>query len=87
MGAVLVVGFTLGYWARPFLLRITKTYDPHEVSEFMERVVNIEGLDERRRQNARMLHDAKRRTLRTDGGPPAKVHKMRRVKRRTIRAE
>lgn len=87
MGAALIVGFILGVWARPFLLRLTKTHDPQEVSDFMNRVVNLEGAEERRRQNARMLHDAGRRTMRLDGGRPAKVHKMRRAKRRTIRAD
>ena len=84
--AGIILGFILGYWCRPFLSRFpnTKSVESQEFSAFMERIVNAEGAEERRNQMRKMLHDAGRRTMRLDGGPPATVHKMRRSKRRTI---
>ena len=78
-----MLGFILGLWLRPFLLPeyLTKHVEPHELSELMERIVNQEEAEARRNEIRRMLHDAGRRTMRLDGGQPAKVHKMRRVRR------
>lgn len=72
---VLLLGFTLGYVARPFLCK----NDIDAV--FMNRIVNQEAAEERRNQTRLMLHDAKRRTMRLDGGKPAQVHQMRRRRR------
>lgn len=76
IGAALLLGFTLGYVVRPFLSQMPLD------RMFMERIVNQEAAEERRNQVRRMLHDSNRRTMRLDGGKPAKVYKMRR-KRRT----
>lgn len=81
--AVSILSFTLGLWARPFLSKnfLVKSVAPEELSEFMDRIVNGEEAEARRNEVRRMLHDAGRRTMRTDGGRPAKVHRMRRVRR------
>jgi len=47
----------------------------------MDRIVNQEEAEARRNEIRRMLHDAGRRTMRLDNGAPARVHKMRRVRR------
>jgi hypothetical protein len=80
--AALVVGFILGALARPFLSNnpLTKRVAPQEISALMNRVVNAEELDEARRVRRAQMMRAGRRTIRADGGPPAKVHKMRRRK-------
>lgn len=79
IGAALVTGFALGALTRPFLW--PKSVDPLGFSAYMNRVVNLEEAETRRNENRRMLHDVKRRTMRVDGGVPAKVHKMRRRRR------
>lgn len=83
IGAALTVGFILGCWARPFLSQYSfmKSVEPQQLSAFFDRVVNQEEADARRNQIRRMLHDSGRRTMRLDGGPPAKVHRMRRKRR------
>jgi len=82
-GAALIVGFILGVWAWPFLSRhpITKTVEPEQLSRYMSKVINAEEAEARRNQIRKMLHDSRRRTMRLDGGSPAKVHKMRRKRR------
>jgi hypothetical protein len=81
--AALLVGFILGYGARPFLCRFLplKPVEPQQLSAYMDKIVNQEEAEVRRNEVRRMLHDAGRRTMRLDGGPPAKVHKMRRKRR------
>jgi len=81
--AAFLLGFLAGYGARLFLSRqtFTKTVAPEQLTPLMDRIVNQEGAEERRNQIRRMLHDSGRRTMRLDGGPPAKVHKMRRKRR------
>jgi len=83
IGAASMLSFALGLWARPFLyLKLfTKVVEPQELSALMDRIVNQEEAEERRNEIRRMLHDSGRRTMRLDGGAPAKVHRMRRVKR------
>lgn len=73
-----VGGFTAGWFLRPFLLRHK---DIDELQSYMDRVVNSEGHQEYRNAMRRQLHDAKRRTMRFDGGAPATVHRMRRTRR------
>lgn len=75
IGAASMLSFMLGLWARPFLLKLP------DQQQFLDRIVNQEEAEERRNQIRRMLHDANRRTMRLDGGLPAKVHKMRRKRR------
>lgn len=54
-----------------------------DVQRYMQRVVNVEEVEERHNLVRKELHDAGRRTMpRPDAGPPAKVHKMR-ARRRT----
>lgn len=81
--AAFLLGLLLGYGARLFLSKnpFTKPVAPEELSMFMDRVVNQEEAESRRNEIRRMLHDSGRRTMRLDGGKPAKVHKMRRRKR------
>lgn len=73
-------GFIAGWVSRPFLSKnqFTKPVAPQELSKFMARIVNEEESEARRNEIRRMLHDSGRRTMRLDGGKPAKVHKMRR---------
>lgn len=86
IGAALLVGFILGYGARPFLCRFLpmKPVEPQQLSAYLDRVVNQEEAEARRNQIRRQLHDSGRRTMRLDGGPPAKVHKMRRKRRMSV---
>lgn len=79
--AALMIGFTLGYGLRPFLSQFTKYVEPQEITTFMSRIVNAEGARERRTQMVKTIAVSKRRTMRIDGGPPARVHKMRKRKR------
>lgn len=76
-GVSILLSFGLGVWARPFLLR-----NRQDLAELMDRIVNAEGAEEQRNAIRRQLHDAGRRTMRTDGGAPAKVHRMRARTRR-----
>jgi hypothetical protein len=76
--AASMLSFVLGLWARPFL---SKFSDVNDFALFMDRIVNQEEADERRNLIRMRLHDAGRRTMRLDGGQPAKVHRMRRVRR------
>lgn len=71
-------GFTAGWFLRPFLLR-HRGID--ELQPYLDKVVNTEGHQEYRNAMRRQLHDAKRRTMRFDGGAPATVHRMRRKRR------
>lgn len=73
--AASMLSFVLGLWARPFLSKMP------DQQQFMDRIINQEEAEERRNQIRRMLHDSNRRTMRLDGGLPAKVHKMRRKRR------
>jgi hypothetical protein len=83
IGAASMLSFLLGLWARPFFgpKTLTKSVEPQQLSALMDRMVNQEEADVRRNQIRRMLHDSGRRTMRLDGGSPAKVHKMRRKRR------
>jgi len=83
LSAALLLGFILGYVVRHFLSSsvYTKTIEPHDLSSLMDRIVNQEEAEARRNEIRRMLHDAGRRTMRLDNGAPARVHKMRRVRR------
>jgi len=83
IGAAATFGFILGLWLRPFLSKFPflKSVEPQDISMLMDRIVNQEAAEQRRHELARMLHDSKRRTMRVDGGKPAHVHKMRRVRR------
>jgi hypothetical protein len=72
------VCFALGCACAP-----TKIVEPDQLAAYMARVVNAEGHDERRMQLRRVMHRSGRRTMRLDGGLPAKVHRMRTYKRAT----
>lgn len=78
--AASMLGFILGLWARPFLFRM-KDGAQQDFALFMDRIVNQEEADERHNIIRMRLHDAGRRTMRLDGGEPAKVHQMRRGRR------
>lgn len=80
--AASMLSFVLGLWARPFLLRM-KDGELQQFALFMDRLANQEEADERRNLIRKRMHDAGRRTMRLDGGEPARVHQMR--KRRTTR--
>jgi hypothetical protein len=86
MGAALLLGFILGYGVRLLLSKnpLTKPVAPQELSQFLDRIVNQEEAEARRNEIRRMMHDSGRRTMRLDGGKPAKVHKMRR-RRKVLR--
>lgn len=73
--AALLLGFTVGYVVRLFL---SKPVEIAQLSTLMTRIVHNEEAEVQRNQTRRMLHDAKRRTMRVgDSGPPAKVTRMR----------
>lgn len=74
--ATAVTFFMLGWIAAP-----TKIVAPEELAAYMNRIVHAEGHQERRMQMRRIMHDSGRRTMRLDGGMPAKVHRMRTRKR------
>jgi hypothetical protein len=86
IAAAFALGLILGAGVALLLSEFTKPVEPQELTALMDRIVNQEGAEERRNQLRRMMHDSKRRTMRIDGGPPAKVHKMRRVERTPPRA-
>lgn len=76
-----LIGLFLGLMTWPlFLQTYVKPVDPQELSQMMEGVVNGEEVDELRRVRRAAMLRAGRRTVRGDGGPPAKVHRMRRRK-------
>jgi hypothetical protein len=81
--AALILGVILGYGLRLFLSKflLAKPVAPQDLSAFMTRIVNVEGAQEYRTQMVKQLQVSGRRTMRTDGGPPARVHKMRKTKR------
>lgn len=79
--ATALVFFTIGWILSP-----TKLIAPKDMSMLMTRIVHNEEAEVQRNQTRRMLHDAKRRTMRVgDSGPPAKVTRMR-VRSRRPRA-
>jgi len=81
--ASVAIGFLLGCWLGPFL---HKPVEIAQLSTLMTRIVHNEEAEVQRNQTRRMLHDAKRRTMRVgDSGPPAKVTRMR-VRSRRPRA-
>jgi hypothetical protein len=76
--ATAVVFFMLGWACAP-----TKIVAPEQLATYMARLVNAEGYEQRRMEVRRVLHRADRRTMRNDGGPPARVHRLRTYKRAT----
>lgn len=71
----LLVGILGGVWAAR---RLLPPEPPREaIARFMASAVNREEAEEQRHLNRLALLRGGRRTMRTDGGPSAKVHRMR----------
>lgn len=68
--AGLLVGFSIG-------IRMRSKPTTVDVQKYMAAAVNREEAAELRRKNRLAVARSGRRTMRTDGGPKAKVHKMR----------
>lgn len=83
-GGAGVTGLLLGYLSAPFVhpkLR-KRSPDSADIAAYMSAVVNQEEVEERRRAIRRQFLETGRRSARVDGGPNAKVMRMR--KRRKV---
>lgn len=81
--AAALLGLIVGWAAAALYYRAIKPVDPQQLTLLMKRLVTAEGYDERRKQVRTMLTRSNKRAMRLDGGMPAKVHKMRKRKRRS----
>jgi hypothetical protein len=70
----LLTGFGAGWFARG---RMPVRPPVKDISKYMAAVVGREEAEEQRRANRLQLARSGHRTMRTDGGPKAKVHRMR----------
>lgn len=78
IGGVLL-GFIVG-WGTAYLYihhSDRQSYSQSDIQAYMARVVNMEAVEHRRKMLRLNLLRAGRRTVRHDGGPPAKVMRMR----------
>ena len=77
----LFMGFGAGWFA---CARMPRKPAPDDIARYMASAVNREEAEALRRGNRLAMARAGRRTMRVDGGPKAKVHKMR-VRKAPIR--
>ncbi len=83
-GAAGLAGLLIGWLAASATSKVRPQVQ--DVAKFMEQVVTLEELEAHRRANQIRLAQSGRRTDRFDGGPTAKVMRMRKRKsRRQIR--
>lgn len=79
--ATVPLSFLAGWAVATVTYRVRRRPRLEEVSAFMDRVVNVEELESGIRLRRAAIMRSGRRTVRADGGPPAKVMRMR-VRRR-----
>jgi hypothetical protein len=83
--ACFIVGWvsaTVTYRVRPSLRTLlSPAIQSEAIADFMTPIVNLEEYEANRKSMHRQLVQSGRRTARLDGGPTAKVSKMRKRKR------
>lgn len=87
-GGAGVTGLLLGYLSALFLYPKLRKTPPtsRDIARFMESVVNQEDVETRRRLLKRQMLETGRRSVRYDGGPNAKVVRMRKRRRVIVKS-